>query len=65
MAATKKKVQRTAAKRAVKLDYAALEALLDAGRPSDALEKLSAARAKDAAAWFLTGEAQRLSLIHI
>ncbi|WP_428071431.1 tetratricopeptide repeat protein [Candidatus Avelusimicrobium alvi] len=59
MAATKKKVQRTAVKRAVKLDYAALEALLDAGRPSDALEKLSAARAKDAAAWFLTGEAQR------
>ena len=55
MPANKKKT----VKRAVKLDLAALEELLEANRPSEALEKLVSARTKDAAAWFLTGEAQR------
>jgi len=54
MPATKKTTKKT-----VKLDLSVIEELLEANRPSDALEKLSAARAKDAYAWFLTGEAQR------
>ncbi len=55
MPVTKKKT----ARRAAQLDLAALEELLEENRPSEALEKLVSARNKDAAAWFLTGEAQR------
>ena len=44
---------------APKLDLAEIEVLLEDNRPSDALKKLTAARTKNASAWFLTGEAQR------
>ena len=46
-------------KQTAKLDLDVLENLLDEGRPSDALAVLAEAKKKDAAAWFLTGEAQR------
>ena len=65
MAATKQKTAKRAAgavkkaKPAAKLDLSALEEMLEENRPSEALEKLLAVRNKDAAAWFLTGEAQR------
>ncbi len=44
---------------APKPDLAEIEVLLEDNRPSDALKKLTAARTKNASAWFLTGEAQR------
>ena len=47
------------AKRKAQLNVTELEELLENNRPSEALEKLLAVRTKDAAAWFLTGEAQR------
>ena len=46
-------------KQTAKLDLDVLENLLDEGRPSDALAVLAEVKKKDAAAWFLTGEAQR------
>ena len=51
--------KKNSVKRNVKLNLDALEELLEENRPSEVLEKLLSVRTKDAAAWFLTGEAQR------